>query len=39
MKDISNNVGKFEIRLKQFLHIYSVYSIEEYIQYKSNSSW
>jgi hypothetical protein len=38
-KDISNNVRKFEISLKQFLHIpvHCFYSIEEYFQYKSIS--
>ena len=36
--DISNNVRKFEICLKQFLHIYSFYSMEEYFQYKSITS-
>jgi len=30
IKDISNNVRKFEICLKRFLHIHSFYSIEEY---------
>jgi len=30
IKDISNNVRKFEIYLKQFLHTHSFYSIEEY---------
>jgi len=37
-KDISNNVRKFEICLKQFLHIHSFYPIEEYFQYKSITS-
>jgi len=35
IKDISNNVRKFEICLKRFLHTHSFYSIEEYFQYKS----
>jgi len=35
IKDMSNNVRKFEICLKQFLHIHSFYSIEEYFQYKA----
>jgi len=39
MKDISNNVRKFEICLKRFQHIHSFYSIEEYFQYKSITSW
>ena len=39
IKDISNNVKKFEICLKWFLHIHSFYSIEEYFQYKSITSW
>jgi hypothetical protein len=30
IKDISNNVRKFEICLKQFLHIHSFYAIEEF---------
>jgi len=34
-KDMSNNIRKFEIYLKRFLHIHSFYSIEEYFQYKS----
>ena len=38
IKDISNNVKEFEICLKQFLHIHSFYSIEEYFQYKSITS-
>ena len=37
-KDISNNGRKFEIYLKQILHIHSFYSIEEYFQYKSITS-
>jgi len=38
IKDISNNVRKFEICSKQLLHIHSFYSIEEYFQYKSITS-
>jgi len=38
IKDISNNVRKFEIYLTQFLHIHYFYSIEEYFQYKSITS-
>jgi len=38
IKDISNNVKKFEICLKRFLHIHSFYSIEEYFQHKSITS-
>jgi hypothetical protein len=38
IKDISNNVRKFEISLKRFLHSHSFYSIEEYLQYNSISS-
>jgi len=38
INDISNNVKKFEICLKQFLHIHSFYSLEEYFQHKSNTS-
>jgi hypothetical protein len=33
IKDISNNVKKFENCLKQFLHIRSFYSLEEYFQH------
>jgi len=35
IEDISNNIKKFEICLKRFLHIHSFYSMEEYFQYKS----
>jgi len=38
IKDISNNVRKFEICLKRFPHIHSFYSIEEYFKYKSITS-
>ena len=38
IKDISDNVRKFEICLKRFLHMHSFYSIEEYFQYKSITS-
>jgi hypothetical protein len=38
IKDISNNVKKFEICLKQFLHIHSFYSLEECFQHKSITS-
>ena len=38
IKDMSNNVKKFEICLKRFLHIHSFYSIEEYFQHKSITS-
>jgi len=38
IKDLSNNVRKFEIYLKRFQHIHSFYSIEEYFQYKSITS-
>jgi hypothetical protein len=38
IKDISNDVKKFEIFLKQFLHIQSFYFIEEYFQHKSITS-
>ena len=37
-KNISNNVRKFEICLKQFLHIHFFYSIAEHFQYKSITS-
>jgi hypothetical protein len=39
IKDISNNTRKFEMCLKWFLHIHSFYSLEEYFQYKSTTSW
>jgi hypothetical protein len=39
IKDISNNVRKFEISLKQFLHTHYFYSTEEYFQHNSISSW
>jgi hypothetical protein len=35
IKNISKNIRKFEICLKQFLHTHSIYTIEEYFQYKS----
>ena len=38
IKDIPNNVRKFEMCLKQFLRIHPFYSIEEYFQYKSITS-
>jgi Na+-transporting NADH:ubiquinone oxidoreductase subunit NqrE len=38
IKVISNNVKKFEIGLKRFLHIHSFYSIEKYFQHKSITS-
>jgi len=38
IKDLSSKVRKFEIYLKQFLHIHSFYSMEEYFQYKSITS-
>ena len=34
IEDLSNNVRKFEIYLKRFIHIHFFYSIEEYFQYK-----
>jgi len=39
IKDLSNNVRKFEMYLNQFLHTHSFYSIEEYFQYKPITSW
>jgi hypothetical protein len=39
IKDISNDVRKFEICLKKFVHIHSFYSIEEYFQYVSITSF
>ena len=38
IKDVSNNVRKFEICLKRFPRIHSFYSVEEYFQYKSVTS-
>jgi hypothetical protein len=38
IKDISTNVRKFETCLKQFLHMHSFYSIEEYFHHKSITS-
>jgi len=38
IKNVSNNVKKYEICLKQFLHIHPFYFIEEYCQYKSITS-
>jgi len=39
IKDLSNNVKKFEMYLNRFLHTHSFYSIEEYFQYKPITSW
>ena len=43
IKDLSNNVRKFEMHLNWFLHTHSFYSIEEYIQLNllqaDNVSW
>jgi hypothetical protein len=39
IKDISNNVKKFENYLKRFLHIHSFYSLEEYFRHKFFTSW
>ena len=33
IKDMSGNIKRFERSLKQFLHIHSFYSLEEYFQY------
>jgi len=38
IKDISNNVRKFEMCLKQFLHLHYFYSIEEHFQSESITS-
>ena len=38
IKDIYNNVKKFETYLKQFLRIHSFYSLEKYFQHKSVTS-
>jgi hypothetical protein len=39
IKDISNNVKKFENCLKQFLRVHSFYSLEEYFQHYFFTSW
>jgi len=39
IKEISNNVQKFENCLKWFLHIHSFYSLEEYFQHNLSASW
>ena len=39
IKDTYNNIKKSENCLKQFLHIHSFYSFEEYFQHNSFSSW
>ena len=39
IKDIPNNVGKFEFCLKWFLQMHSFYPIEEYLQHKSITNW
>ena len=38
IKDLSNNVRKFEIYLNRFLHTHSFYSIEEYFQHKHTTN-
>jgi len=38
IKDKSDNIRKFEIYLKRFLHIHSFYCIEEHFHYKSITS-
>jgi len=38
IKEISNNILKFENCLKRFLHIHSFYSLEEYFQHKFRTS-
>jgi len=38
IKDLSNNVRKFEIYLNRFLHTHSFYFIEENFQYKPITS-
>jgi len=38
IKDLSNNVRKFEMYLNRFLHTHSFYSIEEYFQHKHITS-
>jgi hypothetical protein len=34
IKDVSGEPKKFEIKLKQFLQIYSFYSLQDYFNYK-----
>jgi hypothetical protein len=38
IKETSNNPRKFKIGLKQFLHTYYFYTINEYLQYRSIAS-
>jgi hypothetical protein len=37
IKDTSDDLKKFEAQLKQFLHLHSFYSLQEYFHYKSFS--
>jgi hypothetical protein len=39
IKDMYNNVKKFKICFKRFLHIHSFNSLEEYFQHKSITKW
>jgi len=39
IKDISNNIKKFENYLKQFLQKHSFYSLEEYFKHSYSTSW
>jgi len=34
IKDISDDPKNFELKLKQFLYLHSIYSLEEYFHYK-----
>ena len=38
IKNLSNNVRKFEIYLNRCLHTHSFYSIEEYFQHKRTTN-
>ena len=38
IKDLSNNVRKFEIYLTRFLHTHAFFSIEEYFQHKHTTN-
>ena len=38
IKNLSNNVRKFEIYLNRFLHTHPFYSIEEYFQHKRTTN-
>jgi hypothetical protein len=35
IKDVSDDIKRFEVQLKQFLQLHSFYSLQEYFCYKS----